>query len=441
MESTTASINRRRAVHKGAVLSATCGFLLMVGCLPAKADTRELLAWGHKKDKTQSTSTSTQSTSTQTAAPANSTGQPSATYTGSVSGFGTAGAPAPNLLNAGPPPLPGKSTVGATSAPGAGMPIPGAPPVVQTPPVLTAPTSLVDLNSARFGKLTIDLQNGQFHDTSIDRGTATVTEMDFRQGGLKSLSIDVLGGHFQQFIFDEMTINTAGDLHFDPRVLLQDKVLQFATPAKADVMVTVSQDSLNKFLADPNTLQNLSVTVSKRLGGLASLFGASVANLGVKLNEAHVVLNKGNKIVIGITADLAMAGVGVPLSLEVDAQLGVKDGWVAVSDTHLMTNGQEISPQLSEMLVAKINSLASWGHRSDDIQFDFTDIKVVPGKQFTVKGTALIKRLRLERAKDDPTEHPISGTGGVPTIAVPVAPAPVNPGAGIPAPNQIPQNH
>jgi hypothetical protein len=125
----------------------------------------------------------------------------------------------------------------------------------------------------------------------------------------------------------------------------------------------------------------------------------------------------------------------------VDAQLGVKDGWVDVSDTHLMTNGQEISPQLSEMLVNKINSLASWGHKSDDIQFDFTDIKVVPGKQFTVKGTALIKRLRLERSKDDPTEHPISGPGGIPTITVPVAPAPANPGAGVPAPNLIPQNH
>jgi hypothetical protein len=106
-----------------------------------------------------------------------------------------------------------------------------------------------------------------------------------------------------------------------------------------------------------------------------------------------------------------------------------------------MTNGQEISPQLSEMLVAKINSLASWGHKSDDIQFDFTDIKVIPGKQFTVKGSAMIKRLRLERSHDDPTEHPISGPGAVPTIAVPVAPAPVNPGAGMPTTNQIPQNH
>jgi hypothetical protein len=436
MESTTASRNSHRAVHKDAIIVASCGFLLMQVCLPAKADGRELLAWGHKKDQTQSTSSSTQTT-----APASTTGQPSAPYTGSVSGYGTASAaPAPNAVNA-PPPLPNQGTMGATSAPGPGLPVPGAPPAVQTPPVLTAPTSLIDLKSASFGKLTIDLQNGQFHDTSIDRGTATATEMDFRQGALKGLNIDVLGGHFQQFIFDEMTINTAGDLHFDPRVLLQDKVLQFTTPAKADVMVTVSQDSLNKFLADPHTLQNLSVTVSKRLGGLASLFGASVANLGVKLNEAHVVLNKGNKLVIGITADLAMAGVGVPLSLEVDAQLGVKDGWVDVSDTHLMTNGQEISPQLSEMLVNKINSLASWGHKSDDIQFDFTDIKVVPGKQFTVKGTALIKRLRLERSKDDPTEHPISGPGGIPTITVPVAPAPANPGAGVPAPNLIPQNH
>ncbi len=307
-----------------------------------------------------------------------------------------------------------------------GITPPSSAPQAGTQPILSTPTSMIDLNSARFSKLTFDLQNAQFHDTSLDRAIVQAGDMDLRQGSLNSLNIDILGGHFQQFVFDEMVLTTSGNLHFEPRALLQDKVLQFSTPARADVTVSVSQDSLNKFLADPQTLANLSVTVSKRLGALANLFGASVSNLGITMKEAHVVLNKGNKIVIAVTADLGMGGVGVPLSFEVDAQLGIKDGWVDVTDTHLMTNGQEISPQLSEMLVKKINSLASWGHKSDDIQFDFTDIKVIPGKQFSVKGTAVIKRLRLTASKDESTV-PNTPVAPVPPVT-PLTPATPQPG-------------
>ena len=416
MESSPSSKLNLSALSARLGLTTAVTGLLMLASLSAHADRASLIAWGHKNDKKEQDSNSTLNSTSGTTytVPLNSN---NASISVPVSGANQSFTP---------------GTGGATSAPPSFAPVPAAPPAVQAAPVLTAPTTLVDLSSGRFGKLTVDLQNAQFHDTSIDRGSVTATEMDFRQGSLKALNIDVLGGHFQQFIFDEMTLNTAGDLHFDPTVLLQEKVLQFTTPAKADVMVMVSQDSLNKFLADPHTLENLSVTVSKRLGGLASLFGAGVANIGVNLHEAHVVLNKGNKLVIAINADLGMGGVGVPLSFEVDAQLGVKDGWVDVSDTHLMTNGQEISPQLSEMLVKKINSLSSWGHKSDDIQFDFTEIKVVPGKQFSVKGTASIKRLRLTRSREEAAERQPAAPPGLPAITVPVPPVQTTPANNLP---------
>lgn len=409
--------------RKLSIASAMFCLSLQFASLPASAENAHLLAWGHKKEEQSANAAPT--TTVAPVAPA----APAAVEPGSVTRSTT--------------PAQGSGTVpGATvvpvvpTTPSMQPPVDGAPPAVPGPngPVLTTPTSFIDLNSGRFAKLQVDLQKAQFRETSIDRASVTATDMDFRQGSLNALNIDVVGGHFQQFIFDEMILTTAGNLRFDPNVLLQEKVLQFATPARADVSVLVSQDSLNKFLADPHTLENLSVTVSKRLGALANLFGANVSNLGVNLKEAHITLAKANKIVIAITADLGMGGVGVPLSFEVDAQLGIKDGWVEVTDTHLMTNGQEISPQLSEMLVKKINSLASWGHKSDDIQFDFTEIKVVPGKQFSVKGTAVIKRLRLTSPKDAsgvvlPPGAP--GAGGLPAPTMPVMP---NGGAPILAP-------
>jgi hypothetical protein len=388
---------------KRVLWAAWLGLSLTAAVPSAYAADGDLLAWGHKKkDKDEQSQTTTTTTTNST-----------------------------------------RSGAGVTNGATVQVPVqaPGSP-ADNGNPVIVAPSTMVDLNSARFAKLTIDLQNAHFHETSIDRGTVTATDMDLTQGSLNALNIDVIGGRFQQFIFDEMILNTAGNLRFDPRVLLQEKVLQFTTPARADVSVSVSQDSLNRFLSDPHTLANLSVTVSKRLGALANLFGANVSNLGVNLKEAHVILNKGNKMLIAVTADLGMGGVGVPLSFEIDAQLGVKDGWVDVSDTHLMTNGQEISPQLSEMLVKKVNGLASWGHKSDDIQFDFTDIKVVPGKQFTVKGSAMLKRLRLTAPRDEgqagAVPPPAGITPGPPVpgaLVVPVTPAaPQAPGA----PGQFP---
>jgi hypothetical protein len=87
----------------------------------------------------------------------------------------------------------------------------------------------------------------------------------------------------------------------------------------------------------------------------------------------------------------------IPLKAEVESKLFLQDGWVQVGETKLMTSGQEISPQLSEMLVKKINNLSNLGHRSDDIHFAFTDIKVQAGKQLVVTGTAQINRLRFGR--------------------------------------------
>jgi hypothetical protein len=148
-------------------------------------------------------------------------------------------------------------------------------------------------------------------------------------------------------------------------------------------------------LSSPQTLERLSVTANKKVGMLASLLGANASSFGITLNGAAVSLLKQNRISITTQANVGLGGIGMPLPLELNAKLGLENGWIAVSDTHLNTNGSEISASLSEMLVKKMNGLASWGGRSDDIQFSFTDLKVVPGKQFSLKGTAKISRLRF----------------------------------------------
>lgn len=289
------------------------------------------------------------------------------------------------------------STAGATPLPG--LPFFAMPPASPAAPqALSAPPlSFVDVNSGRFGKLEIDLTDGQFLNGSTDKLHLTAKDMDLTQGELKSLDLELKGAHLNDFIVDKLTLSTQGALNFDTGLLFNQKMLQFRSPAEAQVTALISQDSLNKFLKAPTTLNRLSVTAGQKAAILANLLGAGAGNLGLTMETADISLLNSNKVNISATGKLGLAQLAVPLSAQVESRLFLQDGWVQVGDTKLMTAGQEISPQLSQMLVAKINNLSNLGQKSDDIHFSFTNLKVVPGKQLMVTGTAQVNRLRFGR--------------------------------------------
>lgn len=264
--------------------------------------------------------------------------------------------------------------------------------------VLTpAPLNFIDVNSGRFGKLDIDMLDGQFYSGAADHLHLTARNLDLAQGELKALDIVIDGAHLQDFIVDKLTISTEGALNFDSGLVFNQKLLQFTTPATAQVTAQISEESLNKFLKAPSTLERLSVTAGKTGSLIANLLGNTGGNFGLTVDSAEGKLQRNNKIHIAATGKVGVSQLTIPLKAEVESKLFLQDGWVQVGETKLMTSGQEISPQLSEMLVKKINNLSNLGHRSDDIHFAFTDIKVQAGKQLVVTGTAQINRLRFGR--------------------------------------------
>lgn len=264
-----------------------------------------------------------------------------------------------------------------------------------TPSIQQGALSFLDMSAGNYGKVNLEIDDAHLRGATVDKLHVQATNLDLQSGNVKGLNITVSGGHFPMFVFDQLSLNAVGEMNFDPLLMRNDKVLQFKTPVDAEVSAVVSQQSLNAFLSAPQTLEKLSITANKKIGMLASLFGANANNFGITLSGANVVLQKQNRVSVTTQANIGMGESGMPMPLELNAKLGLENGWVAVSDTHLNTNGSEISPTLSEMLVKRVNGLASWGNRSDDIQFSFTDLKVVPGKQFSLKGTAKISRLRF----------------------------------------------
>lgn len=268
------------------------------------------------------------------------------------------------------------------------------------------PLSFVDVNSGRFGKLEISMDDGQFLSGSTDNLHLIARDMDFAQGELKSLDLELKGAHLRDFIVDKLTLSTQGTLSFDSGLLLNQKMLQFRSPAEAQVTALISQESLNKFLKAPTTLNRLSVTAGQPGSILSKLLGLAqggqaqpgqAGQFGLTMETANLSLLKSNKINIQAVGKLGLSQLAIPLNAEVESRLYLENGWVQVGDTKLMTAGQEISPQLSQMLVEKINNLSNLGQKSDDIHFSFTDLKVVPGKQLMVTGTAMVNRLRFGR--------------------------------------------
>lgn len=265
-------------------------------------------------------------------------------------------------------------------------------------PVVLPPVTFVDINTGRFGKLEINLIDGVFMDGSADNINLVAQNMDLSQGTLASLNINIKGGHFQDFIVDSLTLSTQGTLNFDTAALLNKKTLQFNSPAIARVSAVISQKSLNAFLNSPRTLDRLAVTAQKKGAALiAGLLGPN-ANFGLTVGQASAQLLPQNRMILAAQAKLGIGQMAVAIPLELNTQLGLENGWVAMSDTHLSTSGQEISPEISQSLVRKVNGLSQWGQRSDDIHFTFTDLKVLPNDRFVVTGTAEIYRLRWGRS-------------------------------------------
>jgi hypothetical protein len=251
-----------------------------------------------------------------------------------------------------------------------------------------------DVTSVVLSRMELDLEDAEFMTSAVGQLHLILNDLNMRNGTLKGLNILVKGGQFRELAFDQLSIVSQGDLSFDRAALLESKTLQFTAPVTAQVVAVVSQTSLNHWLNSPNTLRRLSVTAANKVKFIASMLGSN-ANVGVTLDDASVALLKGNRVNVGVHAKVGMGTMAIPLPLSLDTKLGLNgEGWISLADTHLDANGTEISPLLSNMLVKKFNEMTGWG-RSPDINFSFSDLKVVPNKQFIVKGTALVSRLRF----------------------------------------------
>lgn len=288
------------------------------------------------------------------------------------------------------------SSPAVMSEPAAVSPV-GAPLPVGTP-LIVAPITFLDINSGRFGKLEVDIEDGQFLDVAVAKLHLSARNLDMRQGQLESLGVSIQEGVFQDFTIDRLVLTAEEPLIFDPSILLTHRILQFNKPAKAKIAAFVSQESLNRFANSPRVLERLSISLSNKVPLLGALLGSG-SELGLSFGSGKVSLLPDSHILVESAAQMKLGQANLSMPLSVDAQLTLEDGWLRFSDAKLLTSGNEISPELSRALLQRFNNLTNWGSQSDDIKFRFDKLKVLPGKRFELSGSALINRLRLTTDK------------------------------------------
>lgn len=269
-----------------------------------------------------------------------------------------------------------------------------------TSPLITPPSSLIDLYTARFGHFEVSLKDAGFLEAEVGEFKLSADSLDMNTGALEMLTIRINNGEFQHFTIDELIMSSAAALRFDTNELLNNKILQFTEPATAQVKAVVSERSLNTFLNSPEVLARLSGSAKKRLPILSALARQDV-NFGFEFLSGKLVMKPDNRLVLKMDSKLGMGKVAMPVEVQADTQIALDDGWVKLDDTKLHTSGHSVPKEMAAKIIGRINSLSKWGRRSDDIQFQFTDAKVIPNDRLELAGTAMIKRLRLTRQNSE----------------------------------------
>lgn len=271
-------------------------------------------------------------------------------------------------------------------------------------PIITAPNA-IDLSSAKFGRLQIDLIDAFFLDAQAREIKLSAENMDLAKGTLDSLNLFVDDGQFQDFTVDSTKLWTHGVLNFDPAKLFNERILEFREPASAHARVSVTQASLNKFLNASFILERLSGAAKKRVPILSAMARHDV-NFGFSFSKADLKLEPDNHLRLSMNSRLGMGKLGVPVMLSAQTKLSLDNGWVKLEETHFVSGGQTVPKDLAAKIVKRINDLSRWGAQSDDIQFEFTELTIVPDDHLELEGSATIKRLRFTRNQEDKITAP-----------------------------------
>ena len=271
---------------------------------------------------------------------------------------------------------------GAGPAVNAPSTVPGVTGTVHAP-IRAGGAVAIDLPDSSAEFITLDIVKGRFADYSVGRITLSGSGMDFRNGSLQGLKADIADGNFDNLLVDKLSLATPG-FSFDTMQLLNNRTFVLSQPVTAKVNLALSEDGLNRFLANPKTLAKLEKAIQKQTGGLKL----------VTFSNPNLALMGGNRLKVNVTGVIAQ-GLAVPM--EMNGHLALKDGQLVVQDMALSSGGNDLQlpVDVAKSFQDKINELIDFRRLGKNSLVITADKLKFAGKQVQIEGHATLTKLQF----------------------------------------------
>lgn len=241
----------------------------------------------------------------------------------------------------------------------------------------------LDLPDSSAQAVTLDILKGRFDEYSVGRIKLTGEGVDFRNGTLQGLRAEVVDGDFENLMVDKMSLNTPG-FAFDTMQLINNRAFILSQPVTARVNLTLSEAGLNRFIANPKTLEKIEKAIQKKTGGLKLL----------TFSNPSLALLSGNKIRLNVTSLLAQ-NVAVPM--EMNGKLTVQNGQVKMTGLSVSSGGNDVPlpVDVADVFEDKLNEiidLKRLGKKSFVITAESLKLN---GKHLQIEGSATLTKLQF----------------------------------------------
>ncbi|MGE0200460.1 MAG: LmeA family phospholipid-binding protein [Candidatus Melainabacteria bacterium] len=206
-------------------------------------------------------------------------------------------------------------------------------------------TAAVDLPDSTAQTVRLELDQARFSEHSVGKLILSLKDVDFRQGQLSSLGAELHDGQFDQVVVDAMNIDTDA-FSFDTFELLNHRRFVLDQPITGRVSLSLSEDSLNRFITNPRTLKKLEDAIKKQTGGIKLV---TFSNPSIRLYKDKYVQLAMNTVVAG--------GVVVPMQMQ--GKLGLKSGNLQIQNLELTSEKNQLNLPVDvvNLLEDKLNDL------------------------------------------------------------------------------------
>jgi len=250
-------------------------------------------------------------------------------------------------------------------------------------PIKAGGAVALDLPDSSAQSISLDIVKGRFSDYSVGHIILSAAGMDFRNGSLQSLKTELTDANFDNLLVDKLQMDAPG-FSFDTMQLMNNRTFVLSQPVTAKVNLTLSEDSLNHFLANPKTLAKIEKSIQKQTGGLKLL----------TFSNPSLSLLGGNRLRVNVTGVVAQ-GLAVPM--EMNGNLALSDGQLVVQNMKLTSGGNDLQlpTDVAKSFQDKLNDMINFKKLGKSSLVITADKLKFQGKNLHIEGHATLTKLQF----------------------------------------------